>query len=413
MQTHSFANTYLEAGSHSAELFARAQAVMPGGNSRTTVFTAPYPMYVASGHGATITDVDGQTRLDFVNNYTALIHGHAHPHILEAVRRQLELGTAVSFPTETEVRLAELLVERVDSIRRIRFTNSGTEAVMMAIQAARAFTGRRRIGRFEGCYHGTYVTDDANDLVMPFNDADAAERLISQHDAELAAVIVDPLPHRPGFLDPVDGFLKRLREVTHQHQVLLISDEIISFRVDYRGPQHTFGYAADLTTLAKIIGGGFPVGAFGGRADVMSVFDPSKGAQVSHGGTFNANPVTMVAGNAAMSMLTPDVYDRLAQLGQRVREGLSDVIETRGASWQVTGQASLFKLHPHPRALTDFRSALPTPAEQAAVDEFYLAMLGQGVVLTPELAGALSTPMTEQEADQLIQAADRVFGQIV
>ena len=178
---------------------------MPGGNTRTTVFSAPYPAYVASADGATVTDVDGQTRLDFVNNYTALIHGHAHPRILDAVRRQLTLGTAVSFPTETEVRLAELLVDRVDSIERIRFTNSGTEAVMMAVQAARAFTGRGKVARFEGCYHGAY--DFAEDVLLPFNQADTAARILREHAGELAAVLVDPLPHRPGFIDPVDGFL--------------------------------------------------------------------------------------------------------------------------------------------------------------------------------------------------------------
>src|SRR5438105_2695865 len=301
-------NRYLEPGSRSAELYARAKAVMPGGNTRTTVFSAPYPTYIMSARGATVTDVEGQTRLDFVNNYTSLIHGHAHPRIVEAVSRQLALGTtAVSFPTESEVRLAELLVDRVQSIERIRFTNSGTEAVMMAIEAARAFTGRSRIASFEGCYHGSYHWPDA--LVLPFNDADELERTIAAQARELAAVVVDPLPHRPGFVDPERGFLERLRHVTRAHDVLLISDEIISFRLDYHGPQQRFGYQADLTTLAKIIGGGFPVGAFGGRADVMSIFDPTD-SRVSHGGTFNANPVTMVAGQEAMTMMTPAEFDR-------------------------------------------------------------------------------------------------------
>ena len=436
-----FGNRYLEPGSRSAELYARARKVMPGGNTRTTVFARPYPAYIASAQGATVTDVDGQTRLDFVNNYTSLLHGHAHPRIVEAVARQLGLGTAVSFPTEAEVRLAELLVERVPSIERIRFTNSGTEAVMMAIQAARAFTGRSKIAKFEGCYHGAYdyaevsvgpAVEAAGDpsaprsvaesagvarsvadevLVLPFNDADAVERLVARHADELAAVIVDPLPHRSGFLDPVRQFLPRLRQITRAHDVLLISDEIISFRLDYGGPQQRFGYEADLTTLAKIIGGGFPVGAFGGRADVMGVFDPSaRGARVPHGGTFNANPVTMVAGYEAMSMMTPAEYDRLAGLGERLRVGLADVIEARGLSWQVTGQSSLFKLHPHPRPLVDYRSSLATAAEEASAEQFYWTMLGQGIVLTPELAGCLSTPMTEAEVDQLIDAADRIFG---
>ena len=404
LSTRTPANSYLEPGSRSAALFERARKVMPGGNSRTTVYSAPYPAYIASAEGATVTDVDGQSRLDFVNNYTSLIHGHAHPRIVEAVTRQLPLGTAVSFPTESEVRLAEVVVDRVASIERIRFTNSGTEAVMMATEAARAFTGRSKIASFEGCYHGAYHWPDA--VVLPFNDVDMLEGLMAAQGRELAAVVVDPLPHRPGFIDPEPGFLQRLREITRAYDVLLISDEIISFRIDYHGPQHRFGYDADITTLAKIIGGGFPVGAFGGRADVMSVFDPTgSGPRVSHGGTFNANPVTMVAGFEAMSMMTPDAYDRLAALGLRAREGLADLIETRGLSWQVTGQASLFKLHPHPRAMRDYRSSLPTPAEQAQMESVYTAMLAEGIILTPELAGALSTPMTETEVEALLAAA--------
>jgi glutamate-1-semialdehyde 2,1-aminomutase len=408
MASPTFGNRYLEPDSRSAELYARAQAVMPGGNTRTTVFAPPYPAYAAKAHGATVTDVDGQTRLDFVSNYTALIHGHAHPRIVESVSRQLMNGTAVSFPTEMEVRLAELLTGRVDSIERIRFTNSGTEAVMMAVQAARAFSGRHKIARFEGCYHGSY---EFGDVELPFNDADTLERVINAHSAELAAVIVDPLPHRPGFLDPKDGFLQKLREVTRAQDVLLISDEIISFRLGFHGPQRSFGYTPDLTTLGKIIGGGFPVGAFGGRADVMSVFDPNTttAKRVTHGGTFNANPVTMVAGYAAMAMMTPEAYDRLASLGQRVRTGLADLIEARGASWQISGQGSLFKLHAHPRPLVDYRSTAPTPDELATIEQFYMVMFGEGVMLTPDLAGCVSTPMTEQHVDTLIAAADTAF----
>ena len=399
--------------SRSDALWARARAVMPGGNSRTTVFTSPRPTYAASASGFSVTDVDGQTRLDFVNNYTSLIHGHSHPRITEAVVRQLALGTALSFPTETEVRLAEVLVQRVESIEHLRFTNSGTEAVMMAVQAARAFTGRPRIARFEGCYHGAYVDHADEDLLLPFNDAEAVEREIGSHASELAAVIVDPLPHRPGFVDPAPGFLQLLREVTRSLGVLLISDEIISFRVDHGGAQRRFypGYAADLTTLGKIIGGGFPVGAFGGRADVMAVFDPTRraGPKVAHGGTFNANPVTMVAGYEAMAMLPPSEFDRLAALGQRARDGLADVLENRGISWQVAGKASLFKLHPHPRSVVDYRTSLPTPSEQAAMDRFCQAIFAEGMILTPELAGCMSTPMSEAEVDALIAAADRAF----
>jgi glutamate-1-semialdehyde 2,1-aminomutase len=408
-------NEYLEPGSRSAQLYERARRVMPGGNSRTTVFSAPYPAYAAEAGGATVIDVEGRSRIDFVNNYTALIHGHAHPVILEAVQQQLTKGTAMSFPTEAEIRLAETITERVSSIEQLRFTNSGTEAVMMAIQAARAYTGRRKIARFDGCYHGAYLEESPGNtlediLTLPFNDADAVEQAIEQHAHELAAVIVDPLPHRPGFVDPRPGFLERLSAVARGRNVLLISDEIISFRVGYNGAQQRFGFEADITTLAKIIGGGFPVGAFGGRADVMAVFDPlSTGIKVPHGGTFNANPVTMVAGHAAMSMLTQAAFSQLAALGERIRTGLADLLETRDLKWQVSGQASLFKLHPHMRPLVDHASARPTPAEQAVVERVYAAMFDHGVVLTPELAGCVSTVMTDGDVDALLAAAERAL----
>jgi glutamate-1-semialdehyde 2,1-aminomutase len=360
---------------------------------------------------------------------------------VEAAARRLAQGASFPMPTPEEIDLAALLCERLPSAERVRFTNSGSEAVMIALKGARAFTNRPKIAKFEGAYHGSYdyaevsvgpaveaagersaprsvaesagvarsVVDEV--VVLPFNDADAVERLVARHARELAAVIVDPLPHRSGFLDPVRQFLPRLRQITRAHDVLLISDEIISFRLDYGGPQQRFGYASDLTTFGKIIGGGFPVGAFGGRADVMSVFDPTaSGARLPHGGTFNANPVTMVAGYEAMSMMTPAEYARLAALGDRLRAGLADLIEARGISWQVTGQGSLFRLHAHPRPLVDYRSSLTSPAEDTAAEQFYWAMLGQGIVLTPDLAGCLSTPMTEAEVDQLVDAGDRVFG---
>jgi glutamate-1-semialdehyde 2,1-aminomutase len=403
-----FGNTYLEPDSRSAALYARARAVLPGGNTRTTVFTHPHPAYAASASGTMIEDVDGQQRLDLVNNYTALIHGHAHPRIVAAVARQLTLGSAYALPTESEIALAELIVDRVPSIAQLRFTNSGTEAVMMAVQAARTFTGRPKVARFAGCYHGAY---DFPTLELPFNDTEGVAALLHAHAADLAGVIVDPLPHRPGFPDPGPEFLPDLRQVTRDLDLLLISDEIISFRLGYHGPQTAYGYEADLTTLGKIIGGGFPVGAVGGRADMMSVFDPSgkEGPRLSHGGTFNANPITMSAGFEAMTLLTPSAFEGLAHLGNHVRTRFADVFEDRGLSWQVSGQGSLFKLHPHPRPVNDYASMRPNESEQAEAERFYVALLGQGVMLTPELAGALSTPMTEATVDELITAATRAF----
>jgi glutamate-1-semialdehyde 2,1-aminomutase len=400
-------NEFLDPESTSAGLYERARKVMPGGNTRTTVFTAPRPPYAASARGATVTDVDGRERLDFVNNYTALIHGHVHPRIVTAVQQQLGLGSAFAFPTETEITLAEVLADRVPSVDQVRFTNSGTEAVMLAIQGARAFTGRRLIARFDGSYHGTY---EFGDVMLPHNQWDQAADLIERHAADLAAVIVDPLPHGTGFVEPARGFLDNLRDLTSQHGIVLISDEIISFRLGYQGAQGIFGFTPDLTTFGKIIGGGFPIGAFGGRADVMSVFDPSSGhPKAPHGGTFNGNPISMVAGFQSMNMLTPAAFVRLGDLGEQVRRALADVFEIAGAPWQVSGRGSLFKLHPHQRPLTDHPTARATPAEEALMQRFYVAMLAEGVILTSGLAGCTSTVMEDQHVTQLAESVERAL----
>src|SRR3954464_7700345 len=286
-----FGNRFLEPGSQSAALFERARKVLPGGNTRTTVYNAPHPLYLESGQGCRTTDADGQTRLDFLNNYTSLLHGHVHPEVLAAAQGQLLRGTAFAGPTELEVELAEIITARVPAIERMRFTNSGTEGVMMAIKAARGYTGRPKVAKFEGFYHGTYdpaevsvnpplaavgdpdapvaISETAglapgtleNTVVLPYNNPAAVERIVEREAANLAAVIVDPLPNNAGFPDPAPGFLPFLRELTQKHGILLICDEIISFRIGYQGASARFGIKPDLVTLGKIIGGGLPVGA--------------------------------------------------------------------------------------------------------------------------------------------------------
>src|SRR5215468_9840628 len=321
---------WLQPDSRSAALWARAQHVMPGGNTRTTVHMAPYPPYAASGAGCWITDVEGDRRLDCLNNYTALIHGHAHPAIVEAASHRLARGTSFPLPTPEEIELAAALAERLPSAEHVRFTNSGSEAVMMAIKGARAHTRRPRIAKFEGAYHGSYdyaevslsstpeswgtlaapsstaysrgtppaVLDDV--VVLPFNHPEHAVARTQQEAGSLAAVVIDPVPNRVGLMPARCDFLEAMREVTRAHGIVLIFDEVISFRVGYHGAQGAFGVVPDMTTLGKIIGGGFPVGAIAGRADAMAVFDPTRGGPPAapHGGTFNANPVTMAAGLA-------------------------------------------------------------------------------------------------------------------
>src|SRR5215471_15632404 len=362
-------------GSRSRALFERARRVIPGGTSKANFHIRPHPFYLIEGHGCRVTDADGIERLDAINNFTALIHGHAFPPLVEAVSRQLARGTAFSASTPEEVALAELLVERVPGLERIRFGNSGTEAVMMAIKAARAYTGRDRIAKFEGAYHGYYDDvqvsfssrpdnwgpDDApastpssggvpkhrvqETLVLPWNDFDACERLITRHASELAAVLVDPLANRMGFIPPAKGFLDILRQITRHYGILVIFDEIISFRVSYHGAQGRYGGEPDLTAFGKIIGGGFPVGATGGRAEVMEVFDPgTRGARIASGGTFSANPVSMAAGLAAMQAMDEAAFERMDRMGAALRRRLGEVLRGRRVTGQVTGAGSLFRL---------------------------------------------------------------------
>jgi glutamate-1-semialdehyde 2,1-aminomutase len=425
---------YASPDSASARLWQRAQQVMPGGNTRTTVFMAPRPIYAAGGEGCWLTDVDGERRLDLLNNYTSLIHGHAHPAVTEAAARRLARGASFPLPTPEEIDLAALLAARVPSVEHVRFTNSGSEAVMVAIKAARGFTGRHRIAKFEGAYHGSYdwaevslgsspgdwgpleapaslaycqgtppsVLEDV--VVLPFNHARLAAARIEREAGSLAAVIVDPVPNRVGLIPARVEFLTALREVTAANGILLIFDEVISFRAGYHGAQGAFGVRPDLTTFGKIIGGGFPVGAVGGRAEVMAVFDPRGGKPaVPHGGTFNGNPVTMAAGLAAMGLMDEAAYTRLDELGETLRRGFRACLERAGVPGAITGMGSLFRIHPVERAFADYRSAMADGAEKKRLDELHRALLDHGVLISPTGLGCLSTAVTEAEIEYFLE----------
>jgi glutamate-1-semialdehyde 2,1-aminomutase len=430
----SVTRAWADPDSVSARLFKQALAVMPGGNSRTTVYMAPYPPYAAAGEGCWITDVDGDRRLDCLNNYTSLIHGHAHPRLVEAAVRRIGKGSAFAMPTPEEIELAALLVERLPSVEQIRFTNSGSEAVMMAIKAARGFTNRPKLAKFEGAYHGSYdyaevslsstppewgsviaptsiayakgtppaVLEDV--VVLPFNRPEAAVARIEREAASLAAVLLDPLPNRAGLMPGRADFLAAIREVTRAHGIVLIFDEVISFRVSYHGAQGLFGVEPDLTTLGKIIGGGFPVGAVGGRTEVMAVFDPRGGtAAVPHGGTFNANPVTMAAGLAAMTLLDPAAFQRLDDLGAKLRGGLDDCFKQAGIPGRATGLGSLFRIHATDRELIDYRSTRLDAAEAARHAGLMRRLLEHGVLIAPNGLGCLSTPMGDAELESFLE----------
>ena len=434
-------NEYAAKTTRSRALFEEALLAMPGGNSRTTTFFDPYPFYLQRGQGAHVWDADGNDRVDFNGNYTSLILGHAPPAVVQAVQRAAEAGLSFPGPTEHEIRLAEVLCRRIPSLERVRFTNSGTEATMNAVRLARAFTGRPKLAKFEGAFHGTHdwvmvsVTPDPktaggrrrpkpvawsaglppaivkNVVVLPWNDGDACEAILEKEGASVAAVIVDPLLANAGMIPPAEGFLERLRAVTERLGILMIFDEVIAFRIAPGGAQERFGVRPDLTTLGKIIGGGLPVGAFGGRADVMSYYDPRGGQpRISQGGTFNANPLTMVAGLATLDALTPEAYARLDALGERLRSGVARLLAATRRKGQVTGAGSLFWLHWTTGPLTDYRSTRPKDASLAT--QIFMGLLNEGILLTQRGLGACSLAMTDDDIDRFINALARVLARV-
>jgi glutamate-1-semialdehyde 2,1-aminomutase len=431
-------NSFLDAASATARLHEAASELIPGGTSRIHYHFRPRPIYARSGQGCQLTDAEGVARLDLLNNMTSLIHGHGNPAVKRAIVDQLERGTAFSEPAEEELGLARLMAERVATVEQIRFANSGTEAVMYALKLARAFTGRSRIAKFEGFYHGYYdyvqvsfnsapanwgdaaepastpssggLADDVlgQVLTLPYNDREAVERLLERHGRELAALIVDPLSNRAGFPAPADGFLAFLREATRQHGIVLIYDEVISFRVAHGGAQGKYGGDPDLTTFGKIMGGGLPVGAVGGRRAVMELLDPTSGApRVISGGTFSANPLTMAAGQAAMEQMTPEVYARLDALGQRLRREGTAIFARAGVPGQLTGDGSLFRILLTDRPVVDYRSSVDGTLPAAKMGQLHRALLDEGAIISNTGLGCLSTPMGEAEVDRFLGGLER------
>ena len=432
-------NVFLRPDSQCAQWYREAVRNIPGGTSKANLYMRPHPLYIRGGNACWATDLEGIERLDCINSFTALIHGHAFLPVVQAVRDQLSRGTNFSFSTPEELRLGKLLVERVPGLEQVRFGNSGTEAVMMAIKAARAFTGRDRIAKIEGAYHGYYDDvqvsfnsapphwgpDDApaslpssggipkhriqETLVLPWNDPEAAERLLTRHKNELAALIVDPLANRMGFIPPAPGYLKHLRDVTRAYGILIIFDEVISLRVGYGGAQARYGGDPDLTAMGKIIGGGFPVGATGGKAEVVAVFDPgTKGPRIASGGTFSANPITMAAGLAAMQAMDQAAFARLEDMGARLRKRLNDVFKQGGVPAQVTGDGSLFRLVMTDRPLRNCRDTVE-PEAAARSSRLFMGLLDNGIMVNDNGLACLSTPMGEAELDIIEAALERAL----
>jgi glutamate-1-semialdehyde 2,1-aminomutase len=395
-------------------MFERALGSLPGGSTRTTIYAAPYPPYIDGGQGLRIHDLDGNSYRDFLGNYTSLILGHAHPAVVRAVDDQVRRGSVFGAPTEIEVALAEELRRRLSSVERVRFTNSGTEATMFAIRAARAFTGRPLIARFDRSYHGTHDTAMAGTrgvpeaisglvLDLPWADLEGIEHNLAGREHDLAAIIVEPVQGAGGIRVADPGFLHALRELTRRAGALLVFDEVISFRVGPHGAQGMAGVRPDLTTLGKIIGGGFPLAAFGGRAEVMDLFDARRSGALTHGGTFNGNPVAAAAGLATLEQLTPDAFERLAALGERLRTGIAAGISADGLDASVTGVASLFQVGTGDSVM----GATATGA--ATAPDLFLGLLLEGFYLAPRGMGAIPLVATGSDVDELAAAVCRVL----
>ena len=427
---------YPSFNSASAKLHERALKYLPGGNTRTTVYMKPYPIYAVRGAGCRVWDADGDVRIDCINNFTSHIHGYANPTINAVVKKQLENGTAFGLPTSSEIDLAELLCTRVESIERVRFTNSGTEAVMMAIKAARAFTGRVKIAKVEGAYHGSYdyaeVSLDSQPkewgddtpssipyakgtpssvltdvITIPFNDPEMAVKLLRLHAGELAAVLIDPVPNRAGLIPASQQFITSLVDTAKEIGALLIFDEVISFRLCYRGAQSLWDVKPDLTAFGKIIGGGFPIGAVGGREDVMAVFDPTYGKPaLPHGGTFSANPISMTAGLAAMQLLDRKSFKRLDEMGASLRAAINKILIARNLAGQAVGMGSLIKVHLTSHDVKDYRSAFQDSETARKLSVFVQGLMNRGVLVASNGLIALSTPMTNEDLDLIIQAVE-------
>ena len=405
---------YVGANPRSRAQYERARESMPGGNTRTGMFYPPFPLAIETAAGARLTDVDGHTYTDFVGDFSAGLYGHSHPVIREALLAALDDGMAYGSSSPYEGRLAALVCARFPSIEHVRFTNSGTESNTMAMVTARAVTGRDTIMVFEGAYHGGTIYFGREGapinmpfpfLIAPYNDAEEASRLIRENAHRLAAVLVEPLQGASGAIPGDAAFLGALREACTAHGVLLVFDEVMTSRLAPGGRQAQLGIVPDLATLGKYIGGGMSCGAFGGSAEIMACYDPSRPGAFVHHGTFNNNVLMLRAGAAGLEkVFTPAVQAALNQAGDALRDALNRLAARHGAAFQVTGLGSIMTMHfqrEPVRSIRDFR-----PRDERLRQLLHLDLIDRGFFTARRGYMALSLMIAEADCAGLIAAVD-------
>jgi glutamate-1-semialdehyde 2,1-aminomutase len=421
-------DSYTSKTRKSKELYERAKSVLPAGVSYAIRHFKPYPFYTARAKGSKLFDVDGNEYVDFWLGHTALILGHSPSAVVEAVKKQLENGTHYGTSHELEIKLAEQIVKIVASAEMVRFTNSGTEANMYATRLARAYTGRTKIAKFEGGWHGGYdalhtsvkfpfnIPESAgltvgalqDTIVLPFNDLEGvSERLKNK---EVASIAIEPVLGAGGGIPAEKDFLKGLRELCNERGILLIFDEVITgFRLAPGGGQQYYGVTPDITVFGKILGGGFPIGAFCGRREIMERIDAlvyRRPYYSFHGGTFAANPISMTAGLATLKVLEDgQLINELNNVGGKIREKLKEIFEATEVEVQVTGAGSLFNTHFTKEEVKDARAA--SKADKKKQVDYHLNLIANGVFLLPTHTGALSTVHSETDIEKLLLETER------
>jgi glutamate-1-semialdehyde 2,1-aminomutase len=420
----------------SKSIYNRALNVLTGGVSRNTIFRKPHPLYVAKAKGSYIKDVDGIERIDFANNMASLIHGHSHPKIIQAVTEQLKKGTAYTMGSEIEVKYAELLNKRTIGFEKIRFMNSGTEAVMTMIKASRAYTGKTKIAKAEGTYHGTYdyaeisqtsnpsnwgdincpnkvpVVEGTPDkvledvIVFPYNDINRTLEILNKYSEQIACVLIDLVPHRAGLIAAKDEYINAIYKWTRENNVVLAFDEVVTYRVDYSGAQQSYSVTPDLTALGKIIGGGFPIGALAGKSDIMKVLDPTESnLKHPHSGTFSANPISTTAGYTAMKIFDKHAVANLNRLTKVAIKQIEEAIKISDVTACVTGEGSMFRIHLKTTPPNNARDAYQNINVKKILDELldYL-FLKEHIIMINTCSCMFSTTLKQKEIDRLSQA---------